>query len=130
MFTITARLTGKSILKTGTSDNGDWELIQFMVEKQYRKVKRKFIFVAFNKIGKMVMDIPLKERITVRFELDCKEYSNKWYTSLKAIEVEKYVSIKKIRESMKDGADPIPDSDYEFQQKDVDLFHENNGEEN
>ena len=112
MYKITAKLTSKSLLKKGNSEHGDWFMVTFIVEKQHRKKKRKFAFIAYNDVAKKIITLPKNERITVRFTPDCKEYKGKWYVNLRVTEVKKWVSKRNTRESMVIGADPLPKNDY------------------
>jgi hypothetical protein len=112
MFKVTGRLTSKSLIKEGKSEWGDWQLVEFMIQKQYRKEKLKLVFVSFGKVAQTIQSTALKEKITIKFYPKCKEHNGKWYTELKAVEVEKWISPTKIAESMKDGAEPLAEEDY------------------
>lgn len=112
MFRVTGRLTSKSLIKEGKSSFGDWQLVEFIIQKQYRKEKIKLVFVSFGKVARTVQDMALKERITIKFYPKCKEYNGKWYTELKAVEVDKWVSQKRLEETMQDGASPLFEEEY------------------
>jgi hypothetical protein len=93
MQKITGRLIHKSLVKSGKSEFGDWKIINFVIEKTFQKKKYKALFVAKGKWANFVDAIAYKERITVHFVIDSKEYApSKWGTDLRAIEIEKYVS--------------------------------------
>ena len=109
---MTARLVSKSLLKEGVTGDNGWHMITFIVEKQHRKKKKKFVFVAFNKVAKQILYTPNKERITIKFEINCKEHGGKWFTNLKVTEVSKYVSKKKIKSTMRVGEKPLEVLDY------------------
>jgi hypothetical protein len=94
---ITGRFVSKSLIKSGESEFGKWKIINFLIEKTYNKKKYKIYFVAKGKWADFVETIPVKERITIHYIPECKEYApNKWATDLKAIEIEKYVPAKKL----------------------------------
>jgi len=112
MFRTSGRLIAKSLIKEGQNEWGKWQLVQFIVQKQYNKQKIKIVFVAFGKIARIVQDMPLKEKIDIKFFPNCKEHNGKFYTELKAEEVDKYVSRKRIYETMKDGAEPLSEEEY------------------
>jgi len=112
MYTITARLVSKSLLKKGETAGVAWEMITFIVQKQHKKKQKKIVFVAFNKLAKQIINIPKNERITITFYPHCTEHKGTWYTSLKVIDIQKYVSKKRIKEAVRNGAEPIPEKDY------------------
>jgi len=96
MFHISGRLISKSLLREGTNKHGTWQLVEFVIQKQYKKKKTKIAFVAFGKVARFVQECPLKERIKVHFYPKCDKYKDKYYTELKAEEVEKWVSKRQI----------------------------------
>jgi hypothetical protein len=125
MLKLTGRLVAKSLIKEGENKYGKWQLVNFIIQKQHNKVKKKIIFTAIGKVAKQVQDIQLKERITIYFEPVCNNpYADKWYTELKATEVEKYISRSRTLDSM-NGGTIISESEFTFN-KDEQLF---NGEQ-
>jgi hypothetical protein len=112
MFRTSGRLIAKSLIKEGQNEWGKWQLVQFIVQKQHNRQKIKIVFVAFGKVARIVQDMPLKEKIDIKFFPNCKEHNGKFYTELKAEEVDKYVSRKRIYETMKDGAEPLSEEEY------------------
>jgi len=112
MFKVTGRLTGKSLLKEGKGKWGDWQLVEFMIQKQYKKEKIKIVFVSFGNVAKTIQNTALKEKIIIKFYPKCKEYNGKWYTELKAVEVDKWISPSKLAESMRDGGQQLEEEDY------------------
>ena len=55
------------------------------------------LFVAKGKRAKFIESVPVKERLTVHYVIDSKEYRpQKWATDLVAIEIEKYVPRKHV----------------------------------
>lgn len=103
MLKLTAKLIGKSLLKEGGQENNKWQMITFIVQKQHKKKVEKIAFIAYNDVARCVLNIPLKQRITIKFVPKCKEHNEIWYTNLKATEVEKYVSKKDRMISIQDG---------------------------
>ena len=121
MFKLSAKLIAKSLIKEGECKYGRWQLIHFIVQKQHKKEKVKIIFTAIGKVANQVKDIPLKERITIYFTPKCTEYNGKWFTELKASDVDKYVSKKKVWETMNNFSEPLEEKDYKIN-KDQQLF--------
>lgn len=112
MYTITAKLVSKSLLKEGESEHGKWVMLTFIVEKQYKKKKRKFAFIAYNNVAKKIISTPKNERITINFYPECREYENKWYTNLRVFEVEKWISKRKMKDSLQVGGESLLEVDY------------------
>lgn len=112
MFRTTGRISAKSLIKKGKNEYGDWQLVEFIINKQYKKKQIKLVFVAFGKVAQTILNAPIKEKISITFYPQCKEFNGKYYTELKAVEVEKWISRKKIKDSMKDGAEPLSEEDY------------------
>ncbi len=112
MLKITGRLAGKSLIRKGVSSWGEWDLIEYIITKQHQKKKIKIIFVAIGRLARVINDMPINERITTWFYPKCREYKGKWYTSLTATEIQKYVNRKKLMERMNGGSagSPAPDN--------------------
>jgi hypothetical protein len=92
MQKIIGRMVHKSLVKSGKSEFGDWKIINFVIEKTFKKKKYKALFVAKGKWADFVDAIAYKERITVYYVIDSKEYApSKWGTDLRVVEVEKHV---------------------------------------
>jgi len=121
MLRMSGRLIAKSLIKEGVSGHGKWQLVQFIIQKQHNRKKIKIVFVAFGKVAKTVQDMPLKEKLDIKFFPNCKEHNGKFYTELKAEEVEKYISKKRVWEASQVCAEPI--AEYEHTpQIDIQLF--------
>lgn len=106
MHTTTVKLASKPLLKKRKISSVVWEIIVFVVQKQYKKKQKKIVFIVFNKLVKQILGVLKNEIITIIFYLYCAKYNRVWHTSLKEIEVEKYVSKKRIKESIRDGGEP------------------------
>lgn len=92
MQKISGTLIFKSLMKYGTNDFGEWKIINFVLQKTFQKKKYYMLFVAKGKRAKFIESVPIKERLTVHYVIDSKEYKpQKWATDLVATEIEKYV---------------------------------------
>ena len=100
-----------------TNENKSWRMITFLVQKQHRKKKYKVAFVAYNELADKIANMAVNQRITINFVPMCNEFNGKWYTNLKAIKIEKYISKKQMKtdsynaqtegmNSFKSGGDP------------------------
>lgn len=90
MLKISGRLSTKSILKKGVSAKGEWQIIEFTITKQFNHEKFQVAFVALGKMADVVNAFPLNKKLTIRFIPKCKFYNGKWYTELKAFEIEEW----------------------------------------
>jgi hypothetical protein len=91
MQKITGRLIFKSLMKVGTNEFGEWKIVNFVLQKTFQKKKYNMLFVAKGKRAKFIESVPYKERLTVHYVIDSKEYKpSKWATDLIAVEIEKY----------------------------------------
>ena len=84
-------LTGKIIkilpLQTGTGKNGTWKKQEFVVETT-AQITRK---VCFSLWGDKIDQFNLKEGedAEISFDLESREYNNRWYTEAKAWKITK-----------------------------------------
>ena len=95
MQKIIGKFIGKSIMKTGTNEYGNWQLIEFFIKKS-KKIGNKskdltIVFTAMGKQASFVETIPIGERIVVHYYPKCTQNNNYWNTNLRATEVEKHV---------------------------------------
>lgn len=85
-------------MKFGHNDFGEWKIINFVLQKTFQKKKYYMLFVAKGKRAKFIESVPIKERLTVHYIIDSKEYKpQKWATDLVATEIEKYVPKKHVK---------------------------------
>lgn len=97
MLDVSGVLVSKSVIKEGVSAHGAWRLIEFVIERTFCKKKYKIAFTTIGKRADLINETSLKERITVSFIPSCaySEKYNRYFTELKAINVEKYIPKKK-----------------------------------
>lgn len=95
MQKVTGRLIFKSVIKTGQNDFGKWSIVNFVLQKTFQKKKYNMLFVAKGKWAKFIDTVPYKEKLTVYYIIDSKEYKpQKWATDLRVVDVEKHVPKK------------------------------------
>jgi len=97
MFTVTGKLSGKSVVKSGQSEKGTWRIIQFLIKKTRNKKMETIPFTAKGKLADKIDDIILGEKISVRFFIEGNKYGDKYFTNCIAVEVEKYVKKDKYK---------------------------------
>ena len=91
MNKITGRIIHKSVVKKGHGEYGEWRVIDFIIEKSFKKKKYKALFSAKGRLADFIEQTPLKEKLTIHYVIDSREYKGRWFTDLRATEIEKYV---------------------------------------
>jgi hypothetical protein len=82
---ISGRIIKLLPLQTGEGKNGTWKKQEFIIEVPGQFPKK----VCFSVWGDKIAQFPLKldEEVTVSFDLESREYNNRWYTEAKAWKV-------------------------------------------
>lgn len=70
--------------QTGTSARGEWKKRDFVIETNEDQFPKKICFTLFNK----VLNVGVGAEVEVSFNLESREYNDKWYTNLNAYNVE------------------------------------------
>jgi len=92
MLHITGRLSDKSLISQGTSKFGQWKILRFSIEKQYKGEKIKIFFTAKGRITELIDKLDYKTKIEIDFYPKCDKVGEKYYTELVAEEVTLYSS--------------------------------------
>ena len=74
--------------QSGEGRNGRWEKQEFVIETmdQYPK---KICFSAWGDKTSLVKQLTIGEEVTVSFNLESREYNQRWYTDARAWKIEK-----------------------------------------
>jgi hypothetical protein len=101
---LTAKLTQLLTIQTGTSKNGEWKKQDIIVETDGQYPKKVCISIWGDKIneGKLQIGNVLK----IDFDIESREYNNKWYTDIKALKIE---VVRKINSNVFQGGGPFLD---------------------
>ena len=126
MFTVTGKLSNKSLIKSGISENGAWKIVMFLIEKTRHKQPIKIPLIAKGKLAIKIDDIPIGEKLTVEFYIEGKKYNEKYYTDCIATNVDKYVPKKKYIHGQVTFGNEVFDDNSELLGKDIHLFKDNN----
>lgn len=126
MFVVTGKLSNKSLIKSGVSENGAWKIMMFLVEKT-RNRKPIFIpIIAKGKLADKIDSVPIGERIKVDFYIEGKPYNGKYFTDCIATSIEKYIPKKKwIHGQVTFGGETFSDGSENLG-TDIHLFKEEN----
>ena len=95
MFTVRGKLSNKSLVKSGVSERGTWQIIQFLIEKTKNKKPIFIPVIAKGKLADKIDETPIGEKIKVEFYIEGKPYNGKYFTDCIATSIEKYVPKKK-----------------------------------
>jgi|SRR6478736_2834331 len=83
--------TGKLLkfmdLQTGTGAKGNWKKQPFVIETNAQYPK-KICFEAWGDKADEILKYAIGTGITVHYNLESREYNNKWYTEAKAWKIE------------------------------------------
>ncbi len=102
----------KSLIKSGTNEWGAWRIVEFIIERTYMKKKLQILFVARGKWATFIETVPIKERISVEYIPELKQYGTKRFQDLKATNIEKYV--KRKTAAVYFGGELVNKSDFEI----------------
>lgn len=106
-------LTGKLIKKlpsTNGTGNKPWTKQEFVIETpgQYPK---QVCFSAWNDKAQEVAGTQLEENLKISFDLESREYNNRWYTEAKAWKIEIVESASKPKQPV--AADHFKEEEHE-----------------
>jgi hypothetical protein len=93
-------LTGKIVMidkvDIVNQDNNDkFYKVNLVVKKQMNKVKRNVCFESYGKVANEILSFRKDDRVRVSFTIDSKLNNNRWYHTLKVVEIEKEVKTRK-----------------------------------
>jgi hypothetical protein len=83
---ITAKLIQLLPLQTGMSKNGQWRKQDVIVETDSQYPKKICVSIWGDKINENQLQIG--NSLAISYELESREYNNKWYTDVKAFRIE------------------------------------------
>lgn len=85
-MTLSAKLTQLLPFQTGESKNGTWRKQDIIVETNGQYPKKICVSIWGDKIDDNQLQIG--NTLTISYELESREYNNKWYTDVKAWKIE------------------------------------------
>lgn len=83
---LTAKLTQLLPIQTGTGKNGEWKKQDIIVETEGQYPKKICISIWGDKISNSQLQIG--NSLKIDFDIESREYNNKWYTDIKAWKIE------------------------------------------
>lgn len=83
---ITATLIQLLPIQTGLGKNGQWRKQDIIVETDSQYPKKICVSIWGDKINENQLQIG--NSLTISYELESREYNNKWYTDVKAFKIE------------------------------------------
>ena len=83
---ITAKLIQLLPIQTGLGKNGQWRKQDIIVETDSQYSKKICVSIWGDKINENQLQIG--NSLAISYELESREYNNKWYTDVKAFRIE------------------------------------------
>jgi hypothetical protein len=83
---LTAKLTQLLPLQSGSGKNGIWKKREIIVETEDQYARKVCIAIWGDKIDESILLIGNK--LSIQFDLESREYNNRWYTDVKAWKIE------------------------------------------
>jgi hypothetical protein len=83
---LTAKLVQILPLQTGSGKNGEWKKQDIIVETSDQYPKKVCVSIWGDKINKSILQEGAMLRIS--FNVESREYNNRWYTDIKAWKIE------------------------------------------
>jgi hypothetical protein len=109
---LTAKLSQLLPIQTGTGKNGDWKKQDIIVETDGQYPKKVCITIWGDKINEGQLQIG--NLLQIDFDIESREYNNKWYTDIKAWKIELAVtSTQKTPDNEVNTVDSILNSEDE-----------------
>lgn len=109
---LTAKLTQLLPIQTGTGKNGEWKKQDIIVETDGQYPKKVCISIWGDKINEGQLQIG--NLLQIDFDIESREYNNKWYTDIKAWKIELAgTSTQKIPDNEVNTVDFIQNSENE-----------------
>lgn len=72
--------------KTGSSDRGEWKVQEFVLET-FESFPKKMVFSVFGAERLARFNIQVGQTVNVSFDIDAREYNNRWFNSIRAFDV-------------------------------------------
>ena len=83
---LTAKLTQRLPIQTGTGKNGEWKKQDIIVETDGQYPKKVCISIWGDKINEQ--QLVIGNNLTIDFDVESREFSGRWYTDVKAWKIE------------------------------------------
>lgn len=111
---LTAKLTKVLPIQTGTGKNGEWKKQDIILETEGQFPKKICVSIWGEKINDSQLQIGNNLRID--FDIESREYNNKWYTDIKAWKVET------IENSNPDNANKLNNAELDRESNEEDIL--------
>jgi hypothetical protein len=85
MATLTGKIFKVNPLQSGNGKNGDWKKQEVIIESNNGKYSKKVAVEFWNDLADTVFVVG--NEISIEFDVESKEYNERWYTNAKAYKV-------------------------------------------
>lgn len=75
-------------VQSGEGKNGPWSKGGIVIEEDVEKYPKKIAFEAWNDVVDVCQRLSTGTKVRVNFEVESREYQQKWYTNAKAFKIE------------------------------------------
>ena len=107
---ITGQIIAKSEVETGTSKAGkEWEKMTVVINDGAPEYSKDIAFQLFGKIVAMGKGLNIGDTVNVSYNIESREYNDKWYSNINAWKIEVKQSAGVTQEPVA-GAPAIPKS--------------------
>jgi len=106
--------------QTGQGKNGPWVKQDFVIETEEQFPKKACFSVWGDKVSEL-KNLKQGEQITVGFNIESREFNNKWYTDLRAWKISKSATTAKSSAKIPDDLPPIGENDIPMEEEGDDL---------
>ena len=93
--------------QTGTGKNGVWVKQDFVIETD-EQFPKKAVFSAWGDKAASVKNLQSGERVKVSFNVEAREYNEKWFTDLRAWKIDKIGAAQTSSSNVSSSADDFP----------------------
>jgi hypothetical protein len=104
--------------QTGQGKNGPWVKQDFVIETEEQFPKKACFSVWGDKVSE-IKNLKIGEKISVSFNIESREFNNKWYTDLRAWKISK--SSSNVSPGAPSDLPPISEKDIPFEDEGGDL---------
>ena len=98
-------------LRSGTTERGNWMSQEFLLEHGTEQWKKKMVFTVFGEDRLKRFAIKEGQRVNVSFDIDAREWQEKWYPDIRAFDVRQRETSAPVAEAQEavggDAADDI-----------------------
>ena len=90
------------------SSGNPWKIQEYVLETTGEQYPRKMCFNVFGADKIDQFNIQLGEELTVSFDIDCRQWQDRWFNDIRAWKVERVSDQASVPQPMNESAAPFP----------------------